>query len=72
MTWLTTAEDSSTQDAMESDFIISRLRQPARPRTPITTTTATQPTHDQRTCTIKAHDQDDDEQDDDTQLLSLN
>ena len=34
MTWLTTAEDSSKWDAMESDFKSSRLKQPARPTTP--------------------------------------
>ena len=43
MTWVTTAEDSSKWDAMESDFISSRLKQPARPTTPITTTATTQP-----------------------------
>ena len=37
MTWLTSAEDSSKWDAMGSDFTSSRLKQPARPTTPITT-----------------------------------
>ena len=50
MTWLTAAEDSSKWDAMESYFISSRLKQPARP-----TTAATQPTkHGQTTRTTKA------------------
>ena len=77
MTWLTTAEDSLKWDAVESDFISSRLKQPARPATLITTTTTTQPIkHDQASGTTKAHDQheedtrDDDGQDNDT-LLTL-
>ena len=41
--------DCSKWDAMESDFISSRLTQPARPTTPITTTTTTQPTMDDQT-----------------------
>ena len=32
-TWHTKAEDSSTWDAVESDFFSSRLEQPARPTT---------------------------------------
>ena len=70
-TWLTTAEDSSMWDAVESDFISSRLKQPARPTTPlITTTTTTQPTtHDQTTGTTETHDQNDDAKDDDTLLI---
>ena len=59
----------------ESDFVSSRLKQPARPTTPITTTTTTQPTTHDQTGTTKTHDQneddtkDDDEQDDDTLLI---
>ena len=70
MTWLTTAEDNSKWDAVERDLISSRLKQPARPTTPITTTTTT---HDQTTGTTKTHDQneDDDEQDDDDTLLII-
>ena len=33
MTWLTTAEDNSKWDAMESDFVSNRLKQPTRPPT---------------------------------------
>ena len=33
-TWLTIAEGRSTWDAMESDFVSSKLKQPARPTTP--------------------------------------
>ena len=56
--------------AVDSDFISSRLRQPAPPTTSITTTTTTQPTtHDQTTGTTKAHGQnEDDTQDDDGQV----
>ena len=32
--WLTTTEDNSEWDAMESDFIGNRLKQPARPPSP--------------------------------------
>ena len=53
-TGLTSAEDSSKWDAMESDLISNRLKQPARPRTPVTTTTTTQPTtHDQTKARLK-------------------
>ena len=38
---LTSAEDSLKRDVMESDFLGSKLKQPTRPTTPITTTTAT-------------------------------
>ena len=75
-TTTTTAEDCAKWDAMESDNISSRLKQPARPTTPITTTTTTQPTtHDHTTGTTETHDQyeddtkDDDEQDDDDTLF---
>ena len=52
MTWLTTAEGTSTWDAMDSDFINIRLKQPARPKTSTNTTTITQPTtHEQTTHT---------------------
>ena len=73
MTWLTTAEDGSKCDALESDFISSRLKQPTRPTTTFTTTTTTQPkTHDQTTSTTKAHDpNEDDTKDDDDTLLIL-
>ena len=78
MTWLTTAEDSSKSDAMESDFTNSRLKQPTRPTIPITTTTTTPlPRDDQTTGTTKTHDQneddskDDDEQDDDDDTLLI-
>ena len=78
MTWLTTAEDSSKWDAMESDFISSRLKQPARPTTLIsTTTTNQQTTRDRTTVTTYTCDQneddtkDDDEQDDDGTPLIL-
>ena len=44
----------SKWDAMESDFKSSRLKQPTRPRTPLTTTTTTQPTtHDQTKARLK-------------------
>ena len=68
MTWLTTAEDSTTWDAMESDFTSEDSKQPARPTTPITTTTTTQPTaHEETTGVTKTHDQnEDDTKDDDT------
>ena len=73
MTWLITAEDTSKWDAMESDFMNSRLRQPARPTTSTNTTTTTQPTtHEQTTHTTNAHDQkEDDTKDDDDTLLIL-
>ena len=66
LTWLTTAEDSSKWDAMKSDFISSRLKQPARPTTPNTTTTTTHlTTHDQTTGTTQSHDQNEDNTKDD-------
>ena len=74
MTWLTTTEDTSKWDAMESDVINSRLRQPARPTTSTNTTSTTQPTtHVQTTYTTNAHDQneDDTKDDDDDALLVL-
>ena len=50
MIWLTTAEDSSKRDALESGFINNRFKQPARSTTSTKTTTTTQPTtHDQTT-----------------------
>ena len=77
-TWLTTADDSLKWDAVYSDFISSRFKQPARPTTPITATTTTQPTtHDQPADTTKTHDRneedtkDDDEQEDGDALLVL-
>ena len=73
MTWLTTAEDGSKCDALESDFLSSRLKQPTQPTTTFTMTTTTQPkTHDQTTSTTKAHDpNEDDTKDDDDTLLIL-
>ena len=56
MIWLTTAEDCSKLDSVESDFIRSRHKQPA-PTTPITTTTTIQATTDEQTTyTTEAHD----------------
>ena len=58
MTWITTVEHSSKWDAMASDSVSSRLKQPARPTTPTTTNMTTQlPTHDPTTGTTKTHDQ---------------
>ena len=55
-TWLTTADDSLKWDAVNSDFISSRFKQPARLTTPITATTTTQPTtHDQPADATKTH-----------------
>ena len=75
-TWLTKAHDSSKWDSMESDVATSRLKQPIRPTTTITTTTITKPTTlGQSTHRNKAHDHDegsandDDENDDDDTLL---
>ena len=73
MICLTTAEDTSKWNAMESDFINSRLKQPARPTTSANTTMTSQPTtHEQTTYTTDAHDQnEDDTKDDDDTLLIL-
>ena len=73
MIWLATAENSSKWDAMESDFINSRLKQPARPTRSANTTTTTQPTtHEQTTYTTENRDQnEDDTKDDDDTLLIL-
>ena len=67
--WLSTAEDTSKWDAMESNFLNSRLKQPARPTTSISTTTTT---HEHTMYTTDAHDQnEDDTKDDDDTLLIL-
>ena len=77
-TWLTTAQDGSKWDCMESDFVSSRLKQPVRP-TPIATTTTTKPTTlGQTTHATEAHDHDeggadvDGENDDDILLILSN
>ena len=71
-TWLTTAEDSSKWNAMESDVISTGIGQPASPTTPITTTSTTQPTtHDQTTSTTKAHDQNEDDTKDGNDTLLI-
>ena len=69
-------ETTTKEDAVESDVRNSRLRQPARPTSQISTTTTTQPTtHDQATSTTEAHGQneydtqDDEQDDDDTPLI---
>ena len=51
--WLNTTQDGLKWDVMESDFMSSRLKQPARPTTPITTTTTTQPATDNQTTGTK-------------------
>ena len=60
----TTADASSKWDAVESHYMSSRHKQPARPS--ITTTTTTQPTtHNQTTGTTMTHDQKEDHTKDD-------
>ena len=67
MTWLTTAQDKSKWDATESDFISSTTHDPFHHDY------ATQPTtHEQRTYTTIAHDQnEDDTKDDDDDTLFI-
>ena len=55
---------------MQSDFVNSRLMQPTRPMTPITTTTTTQlTTHEQNNARQGEGGANDDERDDDTLLI---
>ena len=53
---------------MESD-LVSRLKQPSRPTTPIVTTVTVKPTASRQRHTTKANDHDDDGADDDTLLI---
>ena len=72
MTWLTTAEDKSTWDAVKSNCMNGRLKRPARPPTSTKTATTTKPTtHEQTTYTTNAPDQNEDDTKDDHDTLLI-